>query len=141
MNLSGEQQRKFIKIAKRSNDDSERILQDRNLKVNEELISRTGQFIPMESTITTPDVEAQSTWRSKALGALNRYERDKGGAETLSKSDIELAKLWLSSDGWKNISYSLFGQSDNRFLTVTKDGKTIDIPLTKIGRASCRERV
>lgn len=125
------QSRQFAAISDKVDEAVQKVMAERQSKLNEELMSRTGMYIPMESTIITPDVEAQSTWKSNALLALSRYERDNGGAETLSKDDLELAKTWLSSEGWKNVSYSMFGQSDRKFLAITKDGKTIDIPLTQ----------
>jgi len=55
----------------------------------------------------------------------------KGGAETLSKKEIETAREWLSSKDKSSIQYKNLEQGDNKYLVMVKGTEEIVIPLTQ----------
>lgn len=110
-----------------------------NESVNKRVSESHGEYVPMEIPIIFSseggDI-ARRNWEGITGAVLDRYKGDilgqRGGAEKLSKSDIQKVQKWISSEGKQHIQYLKLIQGDKQSLIVRKEGEEVIIPLTDI---------
>lgn len=121
----------FSKIVSKVSDYKRTSGNKKDEQIQAKLLERAGKYIPRLVPITFSseggDI-ARRGWEGIASSVLTRFA-GKGGDEKLSKSDAELGKTWLSSEGRSNINYKKLTQGDRTYLILNKDGKEITIPL------------
>ena len=121
----------FSKIVSKVSDYKRTSGNKKDEQIQAKLLERAGTYIPRLVPITFSseggDI-ARRGWEGIASSVLTRFA-GKGGDEKLSKSDAELGKTWLSSEGRSNINYKKLTQGDRTYLILNKDGKEITIPL------------
>ena len=104
---------------------------------NENLLTKTGKFIPALTAITVSNKEgalSRDRLEGLAMNALTRFtgiggEGTKGGAAELSNSDAQDGKDWLNSKEKDNILFSKLTQGDKVFLVMALGNKEKVIPL------------
>jgi hypothetical protein len=110
-------------------------------KVNEavynELLSKTGAYIPMMSNIVVTSKEGASSrnrFENIAMSALMKFDSDfagiAGGSDMISKDEISDARGWLVGKDKEDIQYKRLVQGGTTYLVLVKGGEEKFIPLT-----------
>lgn len=105
-------------------------------KVNEELLKKSGSYLPRLTTITFGSGEgniARRTWEGIASSVLASYDEDlsgmAGGSSKMSKNDAATIKDWLGGKDKEDIIYKKLTQGRNTYLVLSKGGEEKMIPL------------
>lgn len=109
---------------------------DINSATSQVLMSKTGQYTPAMSIISTPTAESREFYEGVANAALKVYNSPlggtKGGSARLSQDDVLEAQTWLTKDGDKSdVKYSKLKYAGEDYLMLSKGQKDIMIPLPK----------
>lgn len=103
-------------------------------KVNQNLSTKFGDFVPAISAIVTPTGESKALYASIANTAASKFSTDKlgvrGGTALLSPEDAQKVKEWTSSKDKDNLTFSKLNYAGEQHLVVSKDGEEIIIPLS-----------
>lgn len=108
-----------------------------NDAVYNELLSKTGAYIPMMSNITVTSKEGASSrnrFEDIAMLSLMKFDSDfsgiPGGSDMISKDEIAAARGWLSGKDKGDIQYKRLVQGGQTYLVLVKGNEEKFIPLT-----------
>lgn len=108
-----------------------------NERVYNELLDKTGAYIPMISDIVVTDKDgamSRDRYENIAMSSLLKFDSDiagvSGGAERLSKNEVKEAREWLAGKDKKNIQFKRLVQGDTTYLVLVKGSEEKFIPLT-----------
>jgi len=108
-----------------------------NDAVYDQLLSKTGAYIPMMSNITVTSKEGASSrnrFEDIAMLSLMKFDSDfsgiPGGSDMISKDEIAAARGWLSGKDKGDIQYKRLVQGGQTYLVLVKGNEEKFIPLT-----------
>ncbi len=108
-----------------------------NDAVYDQLLSKTGAYIPMMSNIVVTSKEGASSrnrFENIAMSALMKFDSDfagiAGGSDMISKDEISDARGWLVGKDKEDIQYKRLVQGGTTYLVLVKGGEEKFIPLT-----------
>ena len=108
-----------------------------NQVVYDQLLSKTGAYIPMMSNIAVTDKEgglSRNRFENIAMSSLMKFDSDFGGipgaSEMISRDEITTARQWLAGKDKNNIQYKRLVQGGTTYLVLVKGDEEKFIPLT-----------
>lgn len=118
-------------------DENKKAVAKINDVVYNELLSKTGAYIPMMSNITVTSKEGASS-RNRlediAMLSLMKFDSDfsgiPGGSDMISKDEISDARGWLAGKDKGDIQYKRLVQGGQTYLVLVKGNEEKFIPLT-----------
>jgi hypothetical protein len=132
-NVIGSAFRRYSDVTAKNRDITKKV----NDAVYNELLSKTGAYIPMMSNITVTDKEgglSRNRFENIAMSALMKFDSDfsgiPGGSEMLSKDEATTARGWLAGKEKGDIQYKRLVQGGTTYLVLVKGGEEKFIPLT-----------
>lgn len=91
-----------------------------NEKIQDKLSKIGGKFVPIVENIDVPTAERRQRYEGIVGSILERYTRDEGANQSLSKDEVEEVKSIFAGEGKGDIQYKRIIQGGKDYLKVNK---------------------